>query len=150
MRGLEWRIALGAVIAASGLIVASGRGGDLLDDIALAAAPGAAANGMVSGLGGPEAESVVVFAGENQPTQSNVVRNGSNRIGIEIRWIEQGLTFVAVTPFFVGESVHGEMDEAAIFEFVPLELAGGRDGAERGWRVDGICAETEQEGGNRQ
>src|SRR5690242_15040084 len=87
----------------------------------------------------PQAKSVMVFTGKNQRFHASRGGGADDLVGIKICRIEQGLTFVAVAPFFVCEGVHGEMDEAAKFEFVPLELAGGWHGAEGGRRVD--CAQ---------
>src|SRR5215471_12480659 len=94
---------------------------------------------MLGILRRPQAESVVVFTGENQRFHAAGGSRADNLVGIKIRRIKQGLAFVAVTPFLVSESVHREMDKAAKFEFVPLDLTGGRHGTERSWRVLSIA-----------
>src|SRR3954447_15904488 len=106
------------------------RGGlrNLLDDIALAIAPGTAGNGVFGGLGGPEAESVVMLGGEDDFAHAGIGKRAGNRVGVELYRVEEGRRFVAVTPFLVCEGVDGEMQEAGELQVMPGELTCARNG----------------------
>lgn len=97
---------------------------------------------MFGGLRGPEAESVVMFAGEDDALHAAGFERGDDGIGIEVGGIEDGGVFVAVAPLEIGEGVDGEVEEGGGFHALPAELARGGQGTERRGRGGGekVCA----------
>ena len=67
----------------------------------------------------PQAEAVVVLAGEDQPFHPALFRRAHDLVGIEVRWIEHRGRLVAVPPLAVRECVHREVDKAVELEVVP-------------------------------
>src|SRR5262249_49984059 len=86
-------------------------------------------------LRGPEAEAVVVLAGEDGALQASGLEGGGDLGGVEGRGVEGGGGLVAGAPFPVDEGVDGGVEEAAELQCVPAELARGRNRSVggRGW-----------------
>jgi hypothetical protein len=57
--------------------------GEFPDDIALAGFPEAVFHRMVGKLGGPEAEAIVVFTGQNEGLHAGILERAHNLIGLE-------------------------------------------------------------------
>jgi hypothetical protein len=60
-----------------------------------------------------------MLGGQDQTFHTTGFRRRHNLVRIEVRRIEYRRRLVTVTPFFVGESVDGEMKETVELEFVP-------------------------------
>src|SRR5438105_12656142 len=103
--------------------------GDFFDDVPPPAAPGTVLDRVLGVLRRPEAEAIVVLAGENQALHPAVFRSRDDLVGIEVRGIENRRRFIAIAPLAVRECVHGEMEEAVELHFVPAELSRRREGA---------------------
>ena len=82
---------------------------------------------MLGELRRPEAETVVVFAGENETLHAGFLGGANDLLGVEGGGVENFLALIAVAPFLVGERVHSEMQEAIELHFVPAQLAFGGD-----------------------
>src|SRR5258705_12411862 len=67
----------------------------------------------------PEAEAVVVLAGEDQPLHPAVLRGTDDLVGVKIGGIEDVVLRVAVAPLVVGKGVDGEMQKTVKLELVP-------------------------------
>ena len=78
--GREVRAELQAVLAAGV--------GNLLDHVALAAPPRAVLDRVLGVLAGPEAEAVVVLAGEHQPAHAGLLGRADDLVGVEIGGVE--------------------------------------------------------------
>ncbi len=93
----------------------------------------------VIGVGAwPEAETIVVFGGEDQPLHACLGGHTGDLSGIERCRREELRRLVAIAPLFVGEGVHREVDEAGDFHRLPAELPLAGDGAVRFRRGDGV------------
>jgi hypothetical protein len=104
---------------------------------------------MAGGGGGPEAEAVMVLAGEDDAAHGGIGEGREEGISIEAGGLEEVGVFVAVTPFLVCpflvcECVDGEVEEGGGFERMPAELGGGGDGA------IGTCGDRNRGGGGQQ
>ena len=99
--------------------------------IALPAAPGALKYGVVGGLGGPKAETIVVLAGEDHAAHAGIRQRAHDGIGIELFGVEDVGVFVAVAPFLIGERVDREVQEGGEFQVVPGQLPRAGNGAVR-------------------
>ena len=102
--------------------------GDLADHVALALFPRTVLDRMLGILAGPQAEAVVMFAGEDQPAQAARLGRADDLVGVEIGRIEDFLRFIAVAPFLVGKRIRAEMEEAINLQVVPGELPRTRHG----------------------
>src|SRR5215467_3772256 len=78
----------------------------------------------------PQAEPIMMLAGQNQSFHSRRGGCARNLIRIKINRIEDCRRLISVTPLFVGESVEAEMNEAVELHFMPAKLA-----ARRYWTV---------------
>ena len=116
-------------VDAEGEPVPPARVGDLADDVALAAAPGAVLDGVLGELRGPQAEAVVVLGGEDEALQARRLRRADDLVGVEVGRVEDRRGLVPVAPLLVGEGVHREVQEAVDLELVPAELPRARHGA---------------------
>ena len=103
--------------------------GDLLHNVAFAVLPRAVLHGVLRVFARPEAEAVVVLAGEDDAAQARVVNRADDLLGVEIGRVEYRFLFVAVAPFTIGERVHREMDEGVALQLVPRQLPRRRDRA---------------------
>src|SRR2546425_6980789 len=92
---------------------------DFLDDVAASCTPRTVLDRVLGIARRPETETVVVFAGEDQPFHPAVPRGSYDLVGIKIGGIEQRGRLVAVTPLAVGKRVEREMQEAVELELVP-------------------------------
>lgn len=81
---------------------------------------------------GPEAEPVVVLAGEDQGLHAGILQGFHPLLRIKSRWIEYGGIFITITPFLVGKGIGGKMDEGILLQFVPGKLLIVRQRANRG------------------
>src|SRR5262249_17076415 len=115
---------------------------DLLHHVALAALPGAVPDGVFRRFRRPEAEAVVMLAGENRAAHTARLQCGDDLIGIELRRIEDPRVFVAVTPLPVGEGVDPEVQESAGLYLMPGDLASGWQRTVRHGRGDGTRSRT--------
>jgi len=111
--------------------------GEFAHDIAVAFAPGAGLDGMGGVGAGPEAESVVVFGGEDETGHAGHFGGAGDLVGVEVGGVENRGAFVAVAPFTVGEGIHREVNEAVEFHGMPGELPGGGEGSVRCRRFGG-------------
>ena len=102
---------------------------DFAHHIALARSPRAVADGVIGGRGGPQAEAIVMLAGEDDAAHATIGKGADNGVGIEGGGIEDVGILIAVAPFLVGERVDGEVEEGGEFERVPRELTGAGHGA---------------------
>ena len=94
---------------------------------------------MVGGLGGPEAEAVVVLAGEDEAAHAGRFQGAGDGVGVERGGLKNVRVFVAVAPFLVGEGVDGEVEKRGELQLVPGHLAGRREGRRRA-RAAALCA----------
>src|SRR5262249_12635918 len=78
----------------------------------------------------PQAESIVMLAGQNQSLHSCRGGSARNLVRIKISWVEDCRRLISVTPLFVGEGVEAEMNESVELHFMPAKLA-----ARRCWTV---------------
>ena len=104
--------------------------GNLADHVAVPPVPGAVLDRVLGVLAGPQAETVVMLAGEHQPAQAGRLGRADDLVGVEIGGIEDLLRFVAEAPFPVGKRVHAEMQEAINLPVMPGELPRAGHGAE--------------------
>ena len=112
--------------------------GDFFDDVAFTFAIGTAGNGVIGRFGRPEAEAIVMFAGEYDALAARGVQGFADGIGIEVGRVEDGGIFIAVAPLAIGKSVDGEVQEIVVLEGAPGQLASGRKSSIRGeWRSGG-------------
>ena len=126
--------------------------GDLPHHVALAVLPRAVLHRVLGVLARPEAEAVVVLAGEDQPAHAGLLGRADDLVGVEVGGIEDFLRLVAVAPFLVGEGVDGEVQEAVDLQVVPAELprAGhGAIGLRRVGRVRRGAGKEENKNGNK-
>src|SRR5436190_1411900 len=79
--------------------------GDGFDDIALPVFPRGILYRMFGELRRPEAETVVMLAGQNQLLHACVTGGAGDLVGIEIGWIEDLFIFAAVAPFLIGKGI---------------------------------------------
>src|SRR2546422_868474 len=92
------------------------RVGNLLHDVAT---EWAVLHRVLSVARRPEAEAVVVLAGEDQSSHPAVTRGADNLVGVEVRGVEDRRQLVAVAPLTIRERVDGEMEKAVELEVVP-------------------------------
>ena len=78
---------------------------------------------MLGVFRGPEAETVVVLAGENQAFHPCVVCRADDLFSIEVSRVEYGGRFIAVALLFVGEGIGREVYEAVELHLMPPQLA---------------------------
>ena len=97
--------------------------GHLLDHVALAAAPRAVLHAVLGVLARPEAEAVVVLAGEDEQLHAGLLAGRGPLVGVEGRGIEELRVFLALAPLAVGEGVHAEVGEAGELQLLPGESA---------------------------
>ena len=64
----------------------------------------------------------MVLTRENQPFHTRSRGGAGNLFGIEVSRVKERRRFIAVTPFFIGEGVDGEMDESVKLHFMPTKL----------------------------
>src|ERR1700722_5896950 len=89
---------------------------------------------MVCRLGGPQTETVVMFAGENEARDARRFQRDGDGIGIESRRLKNVWILVAVTPFLICKCVHSEVKERRELNPVPGNLTlrwGGAVGLRR-------------------
>jgi hypothetical protein len=67
----------------------SARGGDFFNDVAATVAPGAILHGVFGVFRWPQAEAVVMFAGEDQAFHSCSGCGAYDLVGVEMRWVEE-------------------------------------------------------------
>ncbi len=72
---------------------------------------------------------------EDEAFHARFLGRAHDLVGVEIRRIEHLFVFVAVAPFLVRESVHGEVQEAIKLHLVPAQLTLGGHRAVRGGRL---------------
>src|SRR5439155_16618923 len=77
--------------------------GQLADDVALAAAPVAAGDAVPRRRGGPEAEAVVVFRGQDDALEAALFGGLHALPAVEVRRIEQLLVLVTESGAAAGE-----------------------------------------------
>ena len=70
----------------------------------------------------PQAEPVMVLAGEDQAAHAGRGEAFDPLVGVELRRIEEGGILMPETPFPIGHGVHAEMDEAVELELLPGQL----------------------------
>ena len=80
--------------------------------VALSAAERRLGDVVLSRLGGPEAEAVVVLGDHHQPADAAVPARADDLVGVEARGGEHRGVLVAVAPFAVGEGVESPVDDA--------------------------------------
>ena len=85
----------------------------------------------------PEAEAVMVLAGQNQSLHAGGLGSLHDLFRAEISGVEDGFRLITVAPFLVGERVHSEMNKAIKFQLMPRELARARHRADRRGRLYG-------------
>ena len=89
----------------------------------------------VLGVGArPQAEAVMVLAGQNQRLHAGTFDCGNPLVGIQRIWVEQRRVFGAVAPLAVREGIHAEMGKGVKFKLLPCQLA--RAGRDRGRIAD--------------
>ena len=106
------------------------RAGNLLHHIALPLLPRGGRHAVPGGLRGPQAEAVMVLAGQHHPLEPGVRQRLYNFVRIEIGRIEQLRLLVAITPFLPGKGIDGEMDEGIHLHIVPCQLSRRRNGSQ--------------------
>ena len=77
---------------------------------------------MVSVSRGPQAETVVVLAGEDKSLHACKPAKFRPLTAVKLFGIEKLGVLVAAAPFGVGEGVHTEMYKGIKFGFLPLKL----------------------------
>ena len=85
---------------------------------------GAGRHGMVGIPAGPQAEAVVMLAGENQPFHARGLDGLHPLLGIQLLGIENGGVLRAVPPFPIRKGVHGKMDKGVEFHILQGDLPG--------------------------
>ena len=113
--------------------------GYFLDHVTMAALPRTVLHRMLGIVTRPKAEAVVVFGRQDETLHSGLLGHRDNLIGVEGGRVEDLLVLVAITPFLVGEGVHGEVQEAIEFHLVPAKLPLGGHRTERLWRWNGVA-----------
>ena len=79
---------------------------------------------------GPETESIVMLARQDQTFHSRSGCGAYNLFRIEVSGVEERRGFIAVSPFPVGESVDSEVKKPIELHRMPAELSGCR-----GWTI---------------
>ncbi len=108
--------------------------GDLFHHVALAVLPGAVLDRVLGIFAGPEAEAVVMLAGEHDAPQPGSLDRADDLVGVEIGGVEDLLRLIAVAPFAIGERIDREVEEGVAFYLMPGELPGGWNRAKGGRR----------------
>ena len=99
---------------------------EFLEDISLAFFPRTLRHGVVADWIRPQAEAVVVLAGDDYPLESGRLGNRSPLAAVEGGWIEYVLGFRPEAPFHPRESVRSEMAEHIHFHLLPGQLLRSR------------------------
>ena len=99
--------------------------GNLRHHVALAVFPGTGGNAVACVAAGPEAEAVVVLAGEDQALHPCIPDSRSPLVRVQLHGVENGGGFGAVAPFLVGEGVDGEMHKGVELHLLQRQLPGG-------------------------
>ena len=91
---------------------------------------------MVGGLGGPKAESVVMFHHGYTALHACLLCHSEplGRVGHSCR-CECGFVFGAVAPLLAGVCVHAVVEEGVKLGLVPQHLSAARNGKYRTWGV---------------
>ena len=105
--------------------VTAGSLGNLADHIALASLPGRAGHAVLGVGTGPEAEAVVVLAGEDHPRHASGFKGLHPLVAVQVRRVEEGGILVAQAPFAVGHRVHAKVHESIHLHALPIELTAG-------------------------
>ena len=83
---------------------------------------GAGSHGVLRVAAGPQAETVVVLAGQNQASHASGFDGLHPLDWIQFRGVEQGRTFRAIAPFLVGKGVHGKVHEGVKAHLLRAQL----------------------------
>lgn len=121
--------------------------GEVAKDISLPILPMALFYGVVAGGIGPEAETVVMFGGDDDAAEAGGTSHSSPLVAVEVRGVEDIFGLGAGSPFSPRESVGTEMTEHIHLHALPTYLSFGRTRAERGWGAGlGECRERKSYG----
>ena len=100
----------------------------LAHNIALSVLPWAVLDAVLGVGARPQAEAVMVLAGQNQRLHAGTFDCGDPLVGIQRIGVEQRRVFGAVAPLAVREGIHAEMGKGVKFKLLPCQLArAGRD-----------------------
>lgn len=91
-------------------------------NVTTAIPPGARADRVVGVVGGPQAEPIVVFGGENDARKARVFGDLDPLSGVELRGVEDRRVSVACAPLGVREGIGSEVEEHGHVPELPLEL----------------------------
>ena len=106
----------------------------LAHNIALSVLPRAVFYAVLGVGARPQAEAVMVLAGQNQRLHAGTFDCGDPLVGIQRIGVEQRRGFGAVAPLAVREGIHAEMGKGVKFKLLPCQLA--RAGRDRGRIAD--------------
>ena len=105
--------------------------GQVAQQVAFTLFPGAGSHVVGRIGGGPEAEPIVVFDGEDDPFHTRRFGDAGPLSAIELGRVEQGGVFGPFSPFQVGKRIDAKMDKGVVFHIVPGPLLRRGHGAER-------------------
>ena len=71
---------------------------------------------------GPEAESVVVLGGEDDPAETRILGDSRPLVAVQVRGLEKVFRFRSLAPFKAGECVGAEVDEHIHLHSLPRNL----------------------------
>src|SRR6185295_19287868 len=121
------------------------RGSYRADDIAFASLPQAAFYAVVSLLGGPQAEAIVMLGHHHNIFRTRCLDGAHPLFRIKLRGIEDLRIGSAITPLVILKRVGAKMNNCPDFEILPLNLWRGRFNVHEVLR--GRSATTQQNGG---
>ena len=104
--------------------------GKLFEHVSPAAAPGTLPYGVLGYGIGPEAETVVVFAGDDDALEAGGFGRTRPLAAVQVRRVEEVFGLRSLSPFQAGESVGAEVAEHIQFHILPFQLLRGGNGTE--------------------
>ena len=73
-------------------------------------------------LGRPQAETVVMFGGNNRHLESRLLQGTHPLLAVQLRGLEEGRFLLAAPPLVSGKGVDAEMQETGELHLLPLQL----------------------------
>ena len=86
---------------------------------------------MPGGFCRPQAEIVMVLAGQHHPFEPGVRQRPDKVVRIEIGRMKQLLLFVSIASLFSSKSINCKMDEGVHLHVMPFKLRRGRNRRQR-------------------
>ena len=98
----------------------------IADKVSFPLFPGSGSHRKI-GIGrGPQAESVMMFTGQQDHLHSGLFRRPCPLSGIQFSRVEDGRVFFPRPPFHIGKGIHAVTDKTGKFHLLPFQLPLGR------------------------